>query len=281
MNIIEFYQKQGFKISSDPNKYSSGIWGKRDYTVNGYNYDSYCNGYHRAYDLYNYHGCPIVAFTDCVIEYGTRPYGTFGGQVVISFKDKKGKKWLMIYGHVNRDFTWKIGTKVKKGTILCYQSNTHNQGANVSMDSHLHIQVMSYGSYGEWAFTCTGVEIKNIEVDIDGKSNTKVKPSKHVKSKWKKNKHGTWYMVENGTFTVGSSPIVARDRSPKLSAKSNGMVKSGTEIHYDEICLADGYVWIGYTLFSGKREYLPIRTWNGIPPTNQGVGNLWGRIKLK
>ena len=149
------------------------------------------------------------------------------------------------------------------------------------MASHLHLQVMSYGSYGEWAFTCTGVEIKNIDVDIDGKGNTNIKPNKNVKNPWRKNKYGTWYMAENGTFTVGSSPIYARDGSPKLSAKSNGIVKSGTVIHYDEICLADGYVWIGYTLNSGKREYLPIRTWNGVAPTNQGVGSLWGKIKLK
>ena len=123
-----------------------------------------------------------------------------------------------------------------------------------------------------------------IRINFKGETikNQNAKPSvTGHKNPWKKNKYGTWYMAEYGTFTVGSEPLKARDGSPKLSAKSNGMVKSGTKIYYDEVCLADGYAWIGYDLFNGKREYLPIRKWNGVAPTNQGVGNLWGMIKLK
>ncbi|HAR6122236.1 TPA: hypothetical protein I1677_001922, partial [Staphylococcus pseudintermedius] len=40
----------------------------------------------------------------------------------------------------------------------------------------------------------------------------------------------------------------------------------------------DGHVWIGYD-WQGQRYYLPIRTWNGIAPPNQGLGDLWGTIK--
>lgn len=100
------------------------------------------------------------------------------------------------------------------------------------------------------------------------------------KNPWKKNKHGTYYMKELGKFTVGHTEIYARSGSPKLSAYRPGTVKPGTTIHYDEICLADGLVWIGYTLYNGTREYLPIRTWNNVPPTNQGIGTLWGSLKL-
>jgi len=99
------------------------------------------------------------------------------------------------------------------------------------------------------------------------------------KNPWKKNKHGTWYMSEKYTFTVGNAPIYARSVGPFLNNPSPGTVKPGTKINYDEIMLQDGYVWIGYTVYGGKREYLPIRTWNGVAPTNQGVGALWGTIK--
>lgn len=106
---------------------------------------------------------------------------------------------------------------------------------------------------------------------------TKPKVTGH-KNPWKKNKYGTWWMKENFTFTVGNEKIKARTGSPKLSAPIPGFVKPGTKITYQEICLSDGYVWIGYTLYDGTWEYLPIRTWNGVAPSNQGVGTLWGSI---
>ena len=69
MNPIEYLVSQGWRITSDPNKYYDAWgrkkpWGKRDYTVNGYNYDSYCYGYHRAYDFGKYHLAPIPSIAD-------------------------------------------------------------------------------------------------------------------------------------------------------------------------------------------------------------------------
>lgn len=193
MDIIQYYQSQGFAITSDPNTYYSGVWGLRNYTVNGYNYDSYCNGYHRAYDLASYHGAPIRAFTDMEILSGTNRYGNFGGTVVVGFKDIYGKKWQMILGHVNRTFTWRIGQKVKKGTILCYQSNTHNQGPNVSMASHLHLQVQPYGYLPGKQFVCNGVDPKNIIISGKPKKKSKAKPKKKTRKKNTKkfNKYGS------------------------------------------------------------------------------------------
>ena len=113
------------------------------------------------------------------------------------------------------------------------------------------------------------------------KSPSVKKPNKKGRhNPWKKNKFGTYYMKEKGTFTVGSESIVARDGSPKLNARVNGTVNPGTKITYNEVCLSDGHAWIGYYLFNGKREYLPIRTWDNKAPTKQGVGKLWGSIKL-
>ena len=117
-----------------------------------------------------------------------------------------------------------------------------------------------------------GESVKNQKVE----SNT----TQGRKNPWKKNKFGTYYMKEKGIFTVGNEPIIARSGSPKLNAKINGSVNPRTKITYDEVCLSDGHAWIGYQLFNGTREYLPIRTWDNKAPTNQGVGKLWGSIKL-
>ena len=119
-------------------------------------------------------------------------------------------------------------------------------------------------------------------------SNTAVRPKVEANTKakankdgWNRNQYGTYYKVEKATFKVGNQPIFARDVGPFTSNKSNGQVQPGQKIKYDEVMLQDGHVWIGYTLNNGKREYLPIRTWNGVAPNTKGysVGALWGTIK--
>lgn len=105
-----------------------------------------------------------------------------------------------------------------------------------------------------------------------------------VQSDWEQNKYGTWWKVEKGTFYNGNQPIEARKVGPYTHLRSAGHVQAGaTGIKYEEIMLADGHVWIGYILFDGTWEYLPIRTWNGVAPGTPGysVGPLWGSITLQ
>lgn len=107
-----------------------------------------------------------------------------------------------------------------------------------------------------------------------------VKPSKPSSNtstgKWQKNQYGTWWMKESATFTCGGSPILARINSPFLSAQEGYWFQPGGYVNYDEVCIQDGHVWIGYT-FKGVRYYLPIRTVKGTPPKHT-VGALWGTI---
>lgn len=104
------------------------------------------------------------------------------------------------------------------------------------------------------------------------------KPSSNTSTgKWKKNQYGTWWMKESATFTCGGSPILARVGSPFLSAQEGYWFQQGGYVNYDEVCIQDGHVWIGYT-FKSVRYYLPIRTVKGTPP-NHVVGSLWGTIK--
>lgn len=97
-------------------------------------------------------------------------------------------------------------------------------------------------------------------------------------SGWKVNKYGTYYKSEQATFTCGSAPIQVRTVGPFLSCPKAYMFQPGGWCNYDEVMLQDGFCWIGYS-WKGKRYYLPIRTFDGTPPPNHKVGNLWGTIK--
>lgn len=130
--------------------------------------------------------------------------------------------------------------------------------------------------------------ISQIKAYYNGKipKGTKVSTSKKTSSntsknassgKWQKNQYGTWWMKESATFTCGGSPILARIDAPFLTAKEGYWFQPGGYTDYDEVCLQDGHIWIGYT-WKGVRYYLPIRTAKGTPP-GHSVGKLWGTIK--
>lgn len=102
------------------------------------------------------------------------------------------------------------------------------------------------------------------------------KPSKLPKP-WKENKYGTIYKPEKGTFYNGNKPILTRIDSPKMTAPEGYSFSPKGYTPYDEVCISDGFVWIGYN-WQGKRYYLPIRTVKGVPPKHK-LGTLWGVIK--
>lgn len=166
MNPIQYLQSKGFKISSDPSTYASGVWGLRNYTqydpIKKYwiNHDAYSDGYHNAYDLYREDGAPLPAVVDGTIVDGTRQNGNFGGTIVLA--DNKGD-YQYIYGHC-KNLRVKVGDEVKQGDILGYQSNTNYAG--VYMDSHLHFQTQKQQYYAnEKTFVKTGIDPLGINVN--------------------------------------------------------------------------------------------------------------------
>lgn len=98
--------------------------------------------------------------------------------------------------------------------------------------------------------------------------------------KWSKNQYGTWWMKESATFVCGGAEIQTRIDAPSMLAIKGYKFQPGGWTPYDEVCLRDGYCWIGYN-WQGTRYYLPVRTWDGTPPPNHvpGLGTLWGTIK--
>lgn len=160
MNPIQYLQSKGFRFTSNPATYASGVWGLRNYTVNGYNYDSYCGGMHPAYDFASYDGAPIPAVADGIVVAGTTTHGNFGAQVVIAHEHLGIQS---ISGHLKHNIKVKIGDVVKQGQTIGYQGNTNYN--NVYMDSHLHIQFQPMGYIpDEWTFVCTGIDVTKIDV---------------------------------------------------------------------------------------------------------------------
>ena len=170
-NPIAYLENHGYRWTSDPNLYFKSYnpnrgkkpWGKRDHYEYGINVDSYCGGYHRAYDMVKWHGAGIPAIANATVLRGTG-WNTFGWTLVLGFKDKKGRSFQVIYGHLNRNplLDVRIGQNVKQGQIVAYQGASNN--LNVTMNSHLHIQFQNYQSYNEWQFTCLGIDPLNIDV---------------------------------------------------------------------------------------------------------------------
>lgn len=93
---------------------------------------------------------------------------------------------------------------------------------------------------------------------------------------WSRNQYGAWWKKENATFTCGGAPILARIDAPSLQATEGYWFQPGGWTPYDEVCIRDGFVWIGYN-WQGVRYYLPVRKAYGTPP-NHSVDVLWGTI---
>lgn len=171
INPIKYLQNAGFKISSNPAEYRETYpngkrkpWGKRDHYEYGTNVDSYCGGYHRAFDLYREHNAPIPAIANAVVAPGTG-WNTFGWTLVLTFFDATGKHYQVFYGHLNQNPLnyLKLGQTVKQGQTVAYQGASNNLGVN-NMNSHLHIQFQTFGALNERAFTCNGLNPLNIDV---------------------------------------------------------------------------------------------------------------------
>lgn len=217
MNPIAYLTGQGFKVTSDPAKYKSGIWGLRNYTVNGYNYDNYCGGFHRAFDLVKYDRAPVPAVFDGIVSAGTGSYGNFGGTVVVANKNMGVQ---VIYGHLARPIKVRPGQHVRQGEIIGYQSNTNYQ--NVRMDSHLHIQFQKYGYINnERDFVCTGINPLTINTG-------------------KKGYHAAW--LWSGSFTA--KKLINIREFPSLSGYRVGITRENTKFCFDKLYDNDGYWWL-------------------------------------
>lgn len=194
MKPIQYLINKGFKITSDPNWFKR--YGERELYAYGANVDSYCGGFHRAYDLVKYHGAGIPAIANATVLHGTG-WNTFGWTLVLGFKDKKGRSFQVIYGHLNKNpLTYlKVGQNVKQGQTVAYQGASNNLG--VSMASHLHIQFQNYQALNEWNFTCLGIDPLNMDISESSPTSGKVSQSKPSTPKNKPTKFNKYDVRKN------------------------------------------------------------------------------------
>lgn len=243
-NPIAYLENHGYEWSSDPNLYFQSYnpnrgkkpWGKRDHYEYGINVDSYCGGYHRAYDMVKWHGAGIPAIANATVLAGTG-WNTFGWTLVLGFKDAKGRLFQVIYGHLNRNplLDVRIGQNVKQGQIVAYQGASNN--LNVRMNSHLHIQFQNYQALNEWNFTCLGIDPLNIDVSstspTSGATPTKVaKPSTPASKPANVNKGGNRGRSLKAHFSgrVDNLGAEVRKRNGNQRTGFNWNVKAGYNI---------------------------------------------------
>lgn len=174
---------------------------------------------------------------------------------------------------------WKL--PVNRDTVRIHSEFSATQCPHRSLALHCNY-TSSYRAPQDVVNKMKDYFISQIKAYYDGEipKGSKVKPSKPSSNtstgKWQKNQYGTWWMKESATFTCGGSPILARIDAPFLTAQEGYWFQPGGYVTYDEICLQDGHIFIGYT-WKGVRYYLPIRTAKGTPP-NHVLGDIWGTI---
>lgn len=262
MNAVQYIVSKGFVVTSDPRTYASGVWGLRNYTVNGYNYDSYCNGYHRAYDFgsKNGDGAAIPSVCDGTVVSGTTSYGNFGAQVVIL--DSAGR-YQHIYGHLKRNIPVSIGQKVKQGQTIGYQGATNYN--NVYMASHLHYQVQTAGYRAEWAFVCDGINPLNVMVTGKASSGTNTNVVTYdIRWNWK--------------GKIKTTAAINYRIYPHTSAKRESTIPVGTTLSFDKLYASDGYWWVR-TNYKGGLWFVAVGKRNKKVGflTDLDGGKLWAK----
>lgn len=113
---------------------------------------------------------------------------------------------------------------------------------------------------------------------VKNKNGTASTPATNASGGWKVNQYGTYYKAERASFTVGGTRIAVRSVGPFTTCPFTGWLNPGVTITYDECMVQNGYVWLGYDSYNGRR-YVPVRTAQGTPgSSNYVLGSLWGTI---
>ena len=191
-------------------------------------------------------------------------------QAVFQFAAEKLKKW---------------GLPANRNTVRLHNEFSQTSCPHRSMVLHTGLDPLYHSITEHARLKLKDYFIKQIRAYMNGKKPT----SKVVVSKpgsastpatrkdangYRENPHGTLYKEEHATFTANAN-IITRYIGPFTNMPQAGILKAGQTIIYDEVMKQDGYIWVGYTAYDGKRVYLPVRTWDR---ETDSVGKLWGVI---
>lgn len=245
-NIINALLNQGFIMTSDATRQPGGF-GIRKLFAYGKNVDSYCGGYHKAFDLAKWHGAAVESMVHGTVLKGTG-WNTFGYTVVIGFVDHNGNKWQMIIGHLNTNPLnfLKIGQNVKPGDIIGYQGASNN--LNVTMASHIHVQIQSFAYREEWAFTCDGVNTYNIDITTTSPVNgvktavkqSSVKTSNTFNKYLTRKKRNTPYFKGVIKSTNGQGAALRKYNGGKYNIAHGPDIQDGREVFIYQV-MSNGF----------------------------------------
>ncbi len=240
MNPIQYLINKGFKITSDPTGLSVTV--KENFTHMVKTWTVTAGVFHRAYDLVKYHGAGIPAIANATVLNGTG-WNTFGWTLVLGYKDKKGRSFQVIYGHLNENPLnyLKVGQNVKQGQTVAYQGASNNLG--VSMASHLHIQFQNFQALNEWNFTCLGINPLDMDISQSTPTSNKVIQSKPSTPK-----------------TTNTTVNKNKNRGRSLTAYMSGRIDElGAEVRKRRGNQSIGFNWnekAGYDLNPGDVVYI-------------------------
>ncbi|MES3704005.1 SH3 domain-containing protein [Staphylococcus arlettae] len=253
-------------------------------------YNRLANGIAHAYATEGYVWEAIsedrVAWHTANVNGNTNAYGIEVCQSM-SASDKEFLKHEQTVFQFVADKLTKWGLKANRNVIRLHDEYTSTSCPHRSYKLHTGFDPVKQGRPSEATrLKLKDYFIKQIRAYQDGKvptatvvkgtsasSNTK----STVAGAWKRNSHGTWYMSEKARFTNGNSPIMVRTTGPFRSCPYAYDFQPGGWCDYTSVLLQDSHVWLEYK-WKNTLYYIPIRTWDGTPPPNHKVGNLWGTI---
>lgn len=225
------------------------------------------NGMHYGADFAMPIGTPVRAITGGkIIEAGWSPYGG-GNQIGVKEPDGSHYQWYMHLSQLNV----RVGDYISTGQIIGKSGST-----GFSTGPHLHFQRMVGGLGNNYAQN----PIPFLKQYGYGSNTSGYTPpvnrvqAPSTNSTYKVDGKGTYYKAESASFTANYD-IKTRLNGPFRSNPQSGVLHPGQTIKYDTVMKQDGHVWVVYTGYSGKRIYLPVRTWDKNSNT---LGPLWGII---
>lgn len=223
------------------------------------------------------------------ISKGTGNHDSYGIEVCQSFSasDKEFLQNEQTVFQFIADKLTKWGLKANRNTIKLHDEFVSTSCPHRSYELHAGWDPVTQGRPNNATrLKLKDYFIKQIRSYQDGKvptatvvkgSSSSSNTTSTTAGAWKRNSYGTYYMSEKARFTNGNQPIVVRTVGPFRSCPVGYTFQPGGWCNYTSVLLQDGHVWIEYE-WKNTLYYLPIRTWDGTPPPNQGLGNLWGTI---
>jgi murein DD-endopeptidase MepM/ murein hydrolase activator NlpD len=142
LTLPAFAQKTttGFYFPTDQRGNTGGYYG-------WWAYNSAFGGNHLAQDIKSSVGSPVYAVADGVVALSRSDVGSYGGDtpsragggLVVEHYTSTGRRFYVLYAHLQTDRLPAVGTRVYAGQVISYVANYKSGNSNIP---HLHFGIM-------------------------------------------------------------------------------------------------------------------------------------------